>query len=876
MHTAMAKRIVAYFALFIIALSANGQVSKMKTFGNKQHNVITSAISYDGSLLATAGDDNMLIVWDYHNGNVYRKLAGLTEWTKTLAFSRDGKMLASGGRDSKVYIWEIDKSAIKHTLNAHSGDVCAVCFSPDNALVASGGDDNTIRIWDAKTGRLLQTLNQHSKSVTSIDFCPTGQAMASASADGTVVIWDVAKWMANTTIDAHKGWVRCVAFSPNGTQLATCGDDKYVRTFSPAGAHKLEMKGHKNWVQSLSFSPDSRFIVSGSHDKTFIVWNAENGAEVYKSPSLGEIVYSVGFNPKGESILATNLRSSDLSLWDTKSLNISSSVAPSVTLALSEETQNIASSSITADDQPPMLSLKPAVFSDANNNSIIDAGEQAFIDITIQNSGNGLAKGVKVFIAENNSLSGIDFNPYYEIGDISAGSSKSVKVPILASEALQTASANFSITVTESRGYSCSPAQLAFATKKLEVPMVVLHEHAFTPINSDKIAKGSKFKLSLIVQNKGQATAYGIKVRFELPENAFIVSEPEFFIAQLTTQEYKAIDVEVMTNTRYIRPDVPIEVFITESIGKYGDRKIASARLNEGAQGNLNSLFIAQSPRNAEPVTPVLQTQIQSDIDVDIPQVAKPNSNRYALIIGNEDYSSHQRGLNTESDVEFAVHDAETFKKYAINLLGVPNENVILKTNATAMEMHRALSQINTIAKISEGKAEIFVMYAGHGFPDEKTQEPYLIPVDVSGADLQFAIKLSEFYAKLTEHPTKRVTVFLDACFSGGGREQGLIAARGVRVKPKENALKGNLVVFAATSGDQSALPWKEKGHGMFTYHLLQKLKETKGDISYNDLSEYLRTNVGTRSVIVNQKEQNPQTNVSADVVDSWTGWRFK
>jgi hypothetical protein len=338
-----------------------------------------------------------------------------------------------------------------------------------------------------------------------------------------------------------------------------------------------------------------------------------------------------------------------------------------------------------------------------------------------------------------------------------------------------------------------------------------------------------------------------------------------------------------MTNARYMRPDVPIEIFVTESTGVYGDRKIASARLNEGAQGNVNSPLLALSSRftssvqpQPQPIAEALPASIQCDVDIDIPKVGKPDPNRYALIIGNEDYSSNQRGLKAESDVEFAIRDAKIFKAYAENILRVPEDNIIFRANATAMEMHRALSQINTIAKINEGKAEIFVMYAGHGFPDEKTKEPYLIPVDVSGSDLQFAIKLSDLYAKLTEHPTKRITVFLDACFSGGGREQGLIAARGVKVMPKENALKGNLVVFSATSGDQSALPWKDKNHGMFTYHLLQKLKETEGEISYGELSEYLRTTVGTRSVIINQKEQNPQTNVSNDVIDSWSSWRFK
>lgn len=248
----------------------------------------------------------------------------------------------------------------------------------------------------------------------------------------------------------------------------------------------------------------------------------------------------------------------------------------------------------------------------------------------------------------------------------------------------------------------------------------------------------------------------------------------------------------------------------------------------------------------------------------------QPNPYRYALIIGNEDYSSFQLGLKTESNVDFARRDAETFKKYARYVLGVPEENIIFLTDARAIQMHRAINKINMIANITKGKSEIFFYYAGHGFPDEKTKEPYIMPVDVSGSDLEFALSLNEVYKKLTEHPTKRVTVFLDACFSGGARNQGLIAARGVKIQPKENIFKGNMVVFSASSGDQSSLPYKEKQHGMFTYHLLKKLQETKGNITYRELSEYLKENVAVKSIMVNNKEQIPETNVSVDIENTW------
>jgi hypothetical protein len=265
-----------------------------------------------------------------------------------------------------------------------------------------------------------------------------------------------------------------------------------------------------------------------------------------------------------------------------------------------------------------------------------------------------------------------------------------------------------------------------------------------------------------------------------------------------------------------------------------------------------------------------------SDVDLDIPEVGKPNPMRFALIIGNEDYTSYQAGLNKEMNVEFAVHDAEVFKQYANKVLGIPMPNIIHYNNAKALEMHRALNQINSIIKSTNGNGEFFVFYAGHGFPDEKTREPYLIPVDVSSSDLQFAIKLSDFYKKLNEFPSKQITVFIDACFSGGGRELGLLAARGVKLRPREAILGGNIVVFSASSGDQSALPFKEKNHGMFTYHLLKILKDTEGNLSYYELGNYLSTNVSIRSVIENKREQNPQVNVSYEIIEKWKDLRFR
>jgi uncharacterized caspase-like protein len=130
-------------------------------------------------------------------------------------------------------------------------------------------------------------------------------------------------------------------------------------------------------------------------------------------------------------------------------------------------------------------------------------------------------------------------------------------------------------------------------------------------------------------------------------------------------------------------------------------------------------------------------------------------------------------------------------------------------------------------------------------------------------------------YKKFGVSGSGRVCVFLDACFSGGGRDAGLLAARGVKIIPREETLTGNLVVFSASGGEQSALPYGEKQHGMFTYFLLKKIKESSGDITYKELRNYVTKNVSIESLRINAKEQDPVVSISPSVENKWETWKI-
>ncbi|MDE6720537.1 MAG: caspase family protein [Bacteroidaceae bacterium] len=266
-----------------------------------------------------------------------------------------------------------------------------------------------------------------------------------------------------------------------------------------------------------------------------------------------------------------------------------------------------------------------------------------------------------------------------------------------------------------------------------------------------------------------------------------------------------------------------------------------------------------------------MQVQPPVDVDMDIPvNTLAKNQNTYCVIIANEKYAD-------VPEVEFAQRDGEIFKEYCTKTLGVPEKQIKMFLNASYTDIKRALNWMETMADVTDGKSQFLFYYAGHGMPDEKEKTAYLIPTDGFPKDISTCFKLSDIYGRLGKMKTENITVLLDACFSGvkRGTGQALVAARGIAIKPKEEVLSGNMVVFTAASDDETALSYQEKRHGMFTYFLLNKLKESKGQISFGELFTAVASDVKKNSMLENDKLQTPSVNVSASMKNKWKDLHF-
>lgn len=522
----------------------------------------------------------------------------------------------------------------------------------------------------------------------------------------------------------------------------------------------------------------------------------------------------------------------------------------------------------------PDLIITGESFQDNNGNNFIDAGETSEINLTVQNIGKGTAQGVEVITTvKNGNIPGLQYEKSIKLGDIEPNASKDVHIAISAENDVPEGLAEFNIEVLEIRGFDAYPLIMKVETKEFATPNLILADAAFSTEDGGMIKLNYPIVLEVIVQNIGQGYGNSVIADFTLPNaNCFPLGEKtRYSLENLAPGESKKLEYLFTASRRYTLDNIPVRVKVTETTGRFTKDTVLKVGLEQRLIAR-NEVAISGRETTAPSIA---IASLSADIDKNIPKQKKKYPYRYALIIGNEDYSRYQRGIASESNVDYARTDAKIFKEYAVQTLGVEPTNCFLLLDATAGELLQKIDLVSKLAAKTPHKSEIIFYYAGHGLPDENTKEPYLIPVDVSGTNLSAAVKLEEIYKKFSEAEAKRVTVFLDACFSGGGRESGLMAARGVKVKPKSNLITGNMVVFSASSGEQSALPYKAKEHGMFTYYLLKKIQDSKGQLNYEELSEYVTSNVSIQSLKINQKEQDPKVNVSVDVQDEWKQWTF-
>ncbi|MDR0657912.1 MAG: caspase family protein [Mediterranea sp.] len=512
-----------------------------------------------------------------------------------------------------------------------------------------------------------------------------------------------------------------------------------------------------------------------------------------------------------------------------------------------------------------MLVIRVDSFIDNNMNKVIDAGESFAVQFTVENKGAGDAYNLRLRLSEQQGYDEYFDGPReLDGGNIPAGTSKNYTFRYLVKKEMPTALAKLNIYAFEANGFDADAAELIVNTQEYAMPRLRVADHQFFAEEGTAITLGKNGKLTLAVQNFGSQTAHNVKLNFRLPNNIFTKDIPEMTIDSIAPGDVATLDYAFVVNKRFDGDSIAVMVNISEDSRssylseaykvKMGDYLTTASTIH--INGNLAARKV-----NVED----FKIGFKSELLEDVP-VGEPNRHRYALIIGNEDYS--MTGANAEINVPYAVNDAIVFREYCIRTFGVPDNQTKVVPNATAGMMHEQLDWLVNMAS-TDPEAELIFYYSGHGNNDEATKEPYLLPVDITGKNIRLGISLADLYKALATYPIKGAYVFLDACFSGGYKSEApLIAQKGVRVVPKTGLPQGNTLSFSSSSGDETSSVYHEKKQGYYTYFLVKAIKDTKGDLTMKELFEKTNAEVKKATAFIG-KMQSPQYMSSP----TWTSW---
>jgi YD repeat-containing protein len=298
--------------------------------GHEDSDVNDVQFSNDGSMLATAGDDGFLKIWDPDTGEEIASVRGTTSaWGQS--FDADGRLVAAAWPDEGVVrVAEAATGTIVRTFEGLDTFVVDTALSPDGTrlALASGGADFA-SVVDIRTGDLLFELPRHTASVFAVSWSPDGRWIATASADSSVRVWDASTGTLQERLVGHTGVVNTVDWSPDSRRIVSGGSDGTARVWE-LEVHPtrgtVEVEGRQVYVLSAQqtqsglfavFSPDGRRVLTGDVVIAAIkIWDLsiQGDAEVINVPTDHQGLVDVAYLPDGR-VVASHERGS-VAIWD--------------------------------------------------------------------------------------------------------------------------------------------------------------------------------------------------------------------------------------------------------------------------------------------------------------------------------------------------------------------------------------------------------------------------------------------------------------------------------------------------------------------------------------------------------------------------------
>lgn len=831
------KKRISLSILFLSIVSAKLFSQELyKSKENAHEGGINSVcVSSDGTMVLTGGNDMKTYLWNVKTGEKIKGALKHGDRVTALAINSNNKFYVSGSADLRVRVVDIELGIPIRVLAEHSGEITALAFNPINDFIASGSKDNTIRIWDnTKSKTSLLTLKGHTKELSSLAFSPDGKTLASGSLDNTIKIWDASTGELKHSIDAGTKGVTSLCFSPDGKSIASGGVNGSVTLWDPYSTVKIaELSGFRSQVNSISFSPDAQYIAGAGNEKKIIIWKIESGKIEKEFEAHDNDITGIAFSGTGNIFVSVS-KDACLKMWDMSRLKMGG--------------RKFAQSG-----EDPKLSCSNASIKEDNNNGILEGSEKASLNFIVKNQGKGQAYNLIAKVSLETPIEEISFDKEVLIGNLDAGKTQNVSIPLSLSPQMQAGTGVFNISFIEANGFNPLPLKYNFQTAGAgSYNYIMVLGQGYTS-GTGKAEIGAPITLKLKVKNITKTEAKNVKVNFLLPDHVLAVNKLSELIPFMAAGEEKEIQMDFYADKNFSSPEIKMGLDIEGAAYTNAKDIILKVKMNENLPviSDYSSEVAVQSAQlEQEPKTenhPLYRGGGDPLKGLNVVKVREMViGNYYALIIGIDNYKGHWPALMN------AVNDAVALEKTLKASYKFENLRTLYNEKATRENI---ISELEWLGANAKEQDNVFIYYSGHGEFKQELSKGFWVPVDAATASTSKYLSNSDIQTYLGGIKSKHTLLVADACFSGDIFRGNTVSVPFEESEKYYKEVHSLVSRQALTSGGlEPVMDGGKEGHSVFAYYLLKILQTNQN--KYFDASQ-LYTKI--KIPVINNSDQTPK-----------------
>src|SRR5262245_55101973 len=295
------------------------------------------SFSGDGKVLASAGHDNAVRLWEAATGKELARRSGFKDAPEWATLSPDGKRLATaslpdgrlgGLRDVRLLDRATGKQ-IRGWVGGHTGRG-TLAFAPDGKFLAVVSNGKLL-LCEAGTGKEVRQIKCRDHVYPPVVFAGDGKTLAAPAVEtdkdnpvATTRVWEVATGKERRRFPSGS----TLALSPDGKRLAVGAGGTILLHDTVTGKQTLRLswprpqpgpdglpdRPPEAGVTSVAFSPDGQQLAAGGDGPVVRVWEVATGKPVRQLPAYEAFYRDVAFSPDGQTLAATD--GHGVRLWD--------------------------------------------------------------------------------------------------------------------------------------------------------------------------------------------------------------------------------------------------------------------------------------------------------------------------------------------------------------------------------------------------------------------------------------------------------------------------------------------------------------------------------------------------------------------------------